>query len=182
MTAVERTFEARRPGRWPAAVALFTWVVASCCGAAPEGNGPDAPRPAQGGAAAERSARRAEVRFPGGRTLKAEVADTPESLQRGYMFRRRVGRDEGMVFAFPEPEFHPFWMKNTLVPLDIIWMDRTFQVIHIQPSAPPCKADPCPSYGPLRKAHYVLEVQGGTAAREGLRVGDQLRISLPERE
>jgi uncharacterized membrane protein (UPF0127 family) len=124
-------------------------------------------------------ARRAEVRFPRGRVIAAEIADTPAKVARGYMYRTRVGERDGMIFVFPVPDVHPFWMKNTLVPLDMIWMDEEFGVLHIQPSAPPCKADPCPSYGPPRKAAYVLEVRAGTAAEQGLRVGDRLEIVLP---
>jgi len=124
-------------------------------------------------------ARRAEVRFPGGRIVAAEIADTPQRVAVGYMYRTEVGDGEGMIFVFPRPDAHPFWMKNTLVPLDMIWMDEMFNVLHIQPSAPPCKADPCVSYGPPRKVAYVLEVRGGAAAREGLKVGDRLGIVFP---
>jgi uncharacterized membrane protein (UPF0127 family) len=84
------------------------------------------------------------------------------------------------VFLFPEPDIHPFWMKNTLVPLDIIWMDDAKTIIHIEANTPPCKADPCPGYGPMRKASTVLEVRAGTAAAEGLKVGDRLRITIPQ--
>ena len=87
---------------------------------------------------------------------------------------------DAMIFVFPESGVHPFWMKNTLVPLDIIWMDDAKTVVHIQADTPPCKADPCPSYGPMRKASTVLEVRAGTAAAEGLKVGDRLRITIPQ--
>ena len=69
-------------------------------------------------------ARRVAVRFPGGRTIAAEIADTPERVQHGYMFRSEVGESDGMIFVFAPAGEHPFWMKNTLVPLDIIWMDE----------------------------------------------------------
>ena len=127
-----------------------------------------------------RDAWRAEVRFPNGRLIAAEIADTPDRWERGYMFRREVRDGEGMVFVFPEPAFRPFWMKNTLVPLDIIWMDEQRTIVHIEANTPPCKADPCPSYGPLRKASTVLEVRAGTAAAAGLKVGDRLQISIPQ--
>jgi hypothetical protein len=125
-------------------------------------------------------ARRAEVRLPSGRLIVAEIADTPERIQRGYMFRREVGDGEGMIFVFPEPGIHSFWMKNTLVPLDMLWLEEDGRVIHVEASVPPCRADPCPGYGPPRKARYVLEVRGGTAAREGLVIGDRVRISFPQ--
>jgi len=124
-------------------------------------------------------ARRAEVRFPRGRIVAAEIADTPQRVALGYMYRTEVGDGEGMIFVFPRPDVHSFYMKNTLVPLDMIWMDESFSVLHIQPSAPPCRADPCATYGPPRKAAYVLEVRGGMAVREGLKVGDRLGVVFP---
>jgi uncharacterized membrane protein (UPF0127 family) len=160
---------ARGGSRAAALVALLTWTAAPACSASET-------RPAP----AERDMRRASVETPGGRKFVAEIADTPERWMHGYMFRQEIGEDEGMIFVFPEAGFHPFWMKNTLVPLDMIWMDDTFTAIYIQESAPPCRSDPCPSYGPVRKARYVLEVRGGTAARERLRIGDRLRVSFPQ--
>ena len=127
----------------------------------------------------EREARRAEVRFPNDHLVVAEIADTPERWQKGYMFRGEVREGEGMVFLFIQPDVHPFWMKNTLVPLDIIWMDDARTIIHIEANTPPCKADPCPGYGPMRKTSAVLEVRGGTAAAQGLKLGDRLRITIP---
>jgi uncharacterized protein len=131
-------------------------------------------------AAKEADARRAEVLFANGFLVVAEIADTPERQQRGYMFRKEVREGEGMVFLFARPDLHLFWMKNTLVPLDIIWMDESSTIIHIEPNTPPCKADPCPSYGPMRKASSVLEVRAGTAAAQGLKSGDRLRITIPQ--
>jgi len=151
-------------------LSVLAWAAIAACAAAPDGAGENAAH----------DARRADVRFPHGRAFVAEIADTPELWQRGYMFRKEVRDDEAMIFVFPEAGFHPFWMKNTLVPLDMIWMDDAFTVIHLQIAAPPCAADPCPSYGPLRKARYVLEVRGGAAAHEGLKVGDRMQISFPQ--
>ena len=120
---------------------------------------------------------RAVVRMPSGRSLVAVVADTPERTMYGYMFRREVKEDEGLVFVYPEAGVHPFWMKNTLVPLDIIWMDEAFEVLHVETAAP-CKADPCPSYGTPRISRYTLELKAGSAARERLRVGDRIAIAF----
>ena len=149
-------------------------VTTGACLAGTKGDAKGAPP------AAERDARRAEVRFPNDHLVVAEIADTPERWQKGYMFRSEVREGEGMVFLFPHPDFHPFWMKNTLVPLDIIWMDDAKTIIHIEANTPPCKADPCPTYGPMRKAATVLEVRAGVAAAEGLKVGDRLRITVPQ--
>jgi hypothetical protein len=122
---------------------------------------------------------RAQVKFPGGRVIAVEIADTPERVTYGYMFRTEVRDDEGMIFVFADPDVHAFWMKNTLVPLDIVWLDDTFHIVYIQNATPPCKSDPCPSYGSLRKASYVLELKSGVARREGLKAGSRLGVTFP---
>jgi hypothetical protein len=120
------------------------------------------------------------VRIPDGTLFVAEIADTPERWQRGYMHRAEVGENEGMIFVFPYPEVHPFWMKNTLVPLDILWLDERLSIVHLEAMVPPCRKDPCPNYGPARKVRFVLELRGGTAARHGLKPGDPIAIAFPE--
>src|SRR6185436_13556462 len=121
----------------------------------------------------------AAVTFPGGRTIAAEIADTAEREMYGYMYRPEVREDEGMVFVYPEAGWHSFWMKNTLVPLDILWLNEDFSILHMETPAPPCKADPCPSFGPMRASRYVLETRAGTAGRERLRIGDRIGIVFP---
>jgi hypothetical protein len=158
---------------------VLAGAVTLACAAGPGGAG-DVERAGRDVTAQNRDGVRAEVRFPRGRVWAAEIADTPDRRARGYMFRREIGEDDAMIFVFPDDDFNSFWMKNTLVPLDMIWMDDDFTVIHIEALAPPCKADPCPGFGPPRKSRYVLEVKGGMAGREGLKVGDRLRISFPE--
>lgn len=173
-------------GRRVAAILLTSSVVLAGCGAGPrdERGAPPAPaeRPAAPGAAARPGddGRRAEVRIPDGTLFVAEIADTPERWQRGYMNRAEVGENEGMIFVFPYPEVHPFWMKNTLVPLDILWLDERLSIVHLEAMVPPCRKDPCPNYGPARKVRFVLELRGGTAARHGLKPGDPIAIAFPE--
>ena len=172
----------KRPLKLGSAGMIGVLVLGSACGACLAGGREDTAagkKPAQG-SPREREARRAEVRLPNDHVVIAEIADTPELQAKGYMFRREVGAGEGMVFLFPEPDLHPFWMKNTLVPLDIIWMDETRTIVSIEANTPPCKADPCPSYGPMRKTSTVLEVRAGTAAAEGLKIGQKLRITIPQ--
>ena len=127
-----------------------------------------------------REALRADVRFPGGRRFTAEIADTSIRQARGYMHRAEIGPDEAMVFVFSAPGVRTFWMKNVLVPLDMIWMDETFRIMHIDHAVPPCRADPCPSYGTIRATRYVLEVAGGVARAEELAIGARLQITIPE--
>ncbi len=165
------------PGSAATIVAVLLVASSGACLAGAKGEPPTGTGPSS---AKEREARRAEVRFPNDHLVVAEIADTPERWQKGYMFRREVRPGEGMVFLFPEPDVHLFWMKNTLVPLDIIWMDDASTVLHIEANTPPCKSDPCPNYGPMRKASKVLELRAGTAAAEGLKTGDRLRITIPQ--
>lgn len=118
--------------------------------------------------------------FPSGAEFSLEVAaDVPTRL-RGYMFREFVGPHEGMLFVFEEHDRHGIWMKNCLVPLDIIWLDDSLRVVDIRADFPPCPPDEeCASAVPESPARYVLEVAGGITRSEGLRKGDVI-IVLPE--
>jgi len=118
-----------------------------------------------------------EVCFTGG-CFAVEVADTPEERQQGLMFRESLAPGSGMLFDFGKEGEYAFWMKNTLIPLDMIWMNGTGQVVFIARDVQPCKSDPCPSIFPASRARYVLEVSAGTAERLGLRIGDSAAIDL----
>ena len=97
----------------------------------------------------------------GGRTFEVEIADTVAKRQMGLMNRTEMPEGKGMLFVFEEPGMYRFWMKDTLIPLDIIWLDENYKVI-TQVTAPPCEADPCPKFGPEAPASFVLEVAGGS--------------------
>lgn len=103
-----------------------------------------------------------------------EIVSTPETRAKGLMYRTEMEEDSGMFFVFEERSVYPFWMKNTLIPLDMIWLDSKLRVVYIAHDVQPCKADPCPVVDPGVEARYVLELNGGTAARIGLKVGDSL--------
>ncbi|MCZ6779350.1 MAG: DUF192 domain-containing protein [Acidobacteria bacterium] len=118
---------------------------------------------------------RVRVAFPGGRVFLAEVADTPEGRARGLMYRDRLEPGTGMFFIFEEPGPYSFWMKNTRIPLDIVWLDRQGRVVHVERQVPPCVEDPCPTYSPRSPAIGVLEVRGGQA--DGLRAGERLLLA-----
>lgn len=118
---------------------------------------------------------RVRVAFPDGRAFLAEIADTPEGRARGLMYRDRLEPGTGMVFIFEEPAPYSFWMKNTRIALDIVWLDRQARVVHIERQIPPCMEDPCPTYSPRRPAIGVLEVGGGQA--DGLRTGERLLMA-----
>jgi uncharacterized protein len=123
-----------------------------------------------------------KVYFPDGRSVTAELAVSDAQRARGLMNREMILADQGMLFVFDEEAVHSFWMKNTLVPLDMLWLDRDRTIIHIEREAPPCKADPCPSYGPGKPALYVLELKGGAAAAFGLKLHDKLDFLRPPRK
>ncbi|MFA5175603.1 MAG: DUF192 domain-containing protein [Patescibacteria group bacterium] len=109
--------------------------------------------------------------------FKTVVARTPFETARGLM-NQHLKKNGGMLFVSKTPVSDKFWMKNTLEPLDIIWLDENKQVIFISKNTPICENDPCPSYGTEQKSLYVLEIKGGTADQIGLNIGDKLKFSL----
>ncbi len=121
---------------------------------------------------------RGEVTFPDQTSVRVEIADTPATRQMGLMFRENLLPSEGMVFIFDEPGYFPFWMKNTLIPLDMLWLDAEGRVVSIAQSVPPCEADPCPSYppDPGSTATYVVEVVAGFAKQHAVSRGDVLEL------
>lgn len=104
--------------------------------------------------------------------VRVEVVQNKEEVARGLQFRNSLGVDEGMLFIFPYPHSYNFWMKDTWIPLDIIWLDSSRRVVHIEKNVPPCQSDPCPIYVPSGEALYVLEVNALGADRRGVQVGD----------
>ena len=102
------------------------------------------------------------------------MATDEETRQQGLMWRESLAPGKGMLFLFPATGIQPFWMKNTLIPLDIIWIDENRRVVHIARDVAPCRADPCPSYPPAAPARYVLELAAGQAAAHDLTLGDSV--------
>ncbi len=107
-----------------------------------------------------------------GQCVKVEVVQKEEELHRGLQFRKSLDPDSGMLFIFQKSGPYAFWMKDTLIPLDMIWMDDGRRIGHIEHNVPPCAADPCPRYTPAAEALYVLEVNVGYADQLGLKIGD----------
>lgn len=120
------------------------------------------------------------VTFPDGTAIQAELARTPKERAAGLMGRKSLPLNRGMLFVFEQLGLHFFWMKDTLLPLDMAWLDSDKRILHIEEQVPPCKKDPCPAYGPPMKSLYVLEVNAGVAQRLGLSVGAFLRFDLPD--
>ena len=116
--------------------------------------------------------------LPSGKVLQAEVMVSDEDRAMGLMFRPSLPLDRGMVFIFETADFHAIWMKNCKFPIDILWLDEARTVVHVENGVPPCKADPCPVYQPLRRAAYVVELNAGQARREGAVVGSAIRFTI----
>jgi len=116
------------------------------------------------------------VIFPDGFTVSVEIAADDDTRAQGLMFRDHLEPGTGMLFIFPEDGDYPFWMKNTRIPLDMLWIDSTQKVAHVKFNVPPCVISDCPNYPPNATARYVLEVAGGVALQHHIKAGDQLRF------
>ena len=117
------------------------------------------------------------IAIPGGAVIQAELANTPQKRAEGLMYRTYLAPDRGMLFTFSQAEAWVFWMKNTKIPLDLIWMDQNRLITEIVPNAQPCKSDSaatCPKFGGNRRSVFVLELNAGMAAKHGLKPGDRL--------
>jgi uncharacterized membrane protein (UPF0127 family) len=90
-----------------------------------------------------------------------DFVSSTESRAKGLMFVESMPENEGMLFIFQEDSNNGFWMKNTLIPLDIIYIDSERNIVDIQKNAQPCKEDPCPTYPSSSEYRYVIEVNGG---------------------
>jgi uncharacterized protein len=105
--------------------------------------------------------------------VSLEIADTDISRSRGLMFRAALPEKSGMLFVFPEEGIYGFWMKNTKIPLDMIWLDKDFKVVEIKSFVPVCVSDDCPVYDPKVAAKYVLEVNAGFSGLYQIKTGDK---------
>lgn len=160
----------KSPASLPAAALALTAIAAAAC-AAPGAKSAPAPAPT---AAATEGPR---VTMPSGAVYTLELALTPEDQAQGLMFRESLRDRTGMLFLFKTAGVHKFWMKNTMISLDMIWMDGAGKVLFVSANTPPCRADPCANYGPDAPASSVLEIAGGMAAKEKIAAGSVLRFT-----
>jgi uncharacterized membrane protein (UPF0127 family) len=110
-----------------------------------------------------------------GKTFQVEIADTPETIAKGLMFRENLPPNQGMLFVFPQSRRASFWMKNTLISLDIIFIDEKGMIVWIYPRAVPGseRSIYCPLY-----AKAALEVPAGTAEKLKLERGDMVNHDI----
>ena len=112
----------------------------------------------------------------GSATFQVEMAQTPQQRQRGLMFRQTLPPDQGMLFVQPTGPA-AFWMKNTYIPLDLLYFDPDGWLLQIEAGARPCMTPDCPVYASdTATVRYILEINAGEAARRGIKPGDRLRL------
>jgi hypothetical protein len=110
-------------------------------------------------------------------TFKVEVADNAARHALGLMFRKRLDENRGMLFVYDAPGRRTFWMKNTGIPLDIIFIDPDRRIANIAEAAP-CVADPCPAYPSRGEAQFVLEINRGLSRKFGFTEGSRVEFEL----
>jgi uncharacterized protein len=106
-------------------------------------------------------------------TFQVDVADTPAKRELGLQYRRDLAADRGMIFLFPSESNHSFWMKNTPIPLDMIFISSDQKIVGIVERAVPFSTD---SRSVPAASQFVLEINGGLAGHYGVKVGDSIRF------
>jgi len=115
----------------------------------------------------------------GTRTFQVECAVSPEALKKGLSGRKGLTEGTGMLFLFPELKEHTMWMPDMNFPLDVIWLDEQFSIVHISYGLRPCEPDQiCPSVSSIYSSMYAIEVVAGQAAAYEFRLGKDLKVVL----
>ena len=115
------------------------------------------------------------VSATGKHSFNVELAETPAQQEQGLMFRRELAPDAGMLFDFKEPTMATMWMRNTLIPLDMLFVDARGRIVNIAQRAVPQSDAIIAAAAPVRA---VIELNGGTAARLGIKPGDRVLFPI----
>ena len=158
-------------------LALSLALTSANAAPAPAARAPKAAAPA---CKPQKVAKRTPLTFPDGKTISAYVVDTPDSREIGMMCLRRVKSDYGMLFVFPEEMDLNFWMKNTLISLDIVWIGADKKVTVVHDHMKKSRLDTPENLIAVAggRGQYVLELPAGAAAKRGLKPGDSLSFSV----
>ncbi|HEY6405220.1 MAG TPA: DUF192 domain-containing protein [Nitrososphaeraceae archaeon] len=114
-----------------------------------------------------------------GFAILADVAITDEDQIKGLSIRDQMNENEGMLFVYGEPSRQSFWMKDMKFPIDIIWLNGTGSVVHVEENLKPCVPSlECPSFSPNENAQYVLETVAGFAQKHHLKIGTDIDFSI----
>lgn len=111
------------------------------------------------------------------KTISLIIADTSESRELGLGGRTSLGEDEAMLFVFDIPDRYEFWMKDMKIPIDIIWLDPAFKIVHIESNVSP-ETYPDTTFMPESEALYVLEMNALFAQKNDLKIGDVIEVNL----
>ncbi len=112
-----------------------------------------------------------------GSKVKVEIANSAQEKSIGLMHRPSLEQNAGMLFMFQDEEIRTFWMKNTLIPLDMIFISKGLKVVDVI-EAEPCREDPCALYTGNERAQYVLEVNRGYAREHHISIGSPVKLGL----
>ena len=119
----------------------------------------------------------ATVATPAGeKSLKLELATTNKTREHGLMNREKLAPVDGMLFRFSTPNDYAFWMKNTLIPLDMLFVDATHRIVFIAANTTPQSLEPIRAGKPVTT---IIEIDGGRAAREAITVGEKVEYEIP---
>lgn len=106
-----------------------------------------------------------------------KVADEPGEWQKGLMFVQSMPYNEGMLFIFDDVSPRTFWMKNTLIPLDMIFIDESFVVVDVKENVQPCNADPCETYPSKFESKFVLELNANVVKKSNISIGSIMKMT-----
>jgi len=109
--------------------------------------------------------------------FNVELAVTDEEMSHGLMYREKLDENAGMLFIYKTEGNYSFWMMNTTIPLDMIWLDKNHIVVFISKNTQPCK-ETCPLIYPDKNSMYIIEVNSGTADRVGLDIGEKIEFYI----
>lgn len=118
------------------------------------------------------------VFFDQNMTFFVEVARTKRQRNVGLMFRKNLAHNNGMLFIFEQEERHRVWMKDTLIPLDVVFISAQEKIVSIIKDLQPCMSPSCHTFIPPEKAKYMLEIIAGTVQNKGIKIGQQLSLDL----
>jgi len=113
-----------------------------------------------------------------GHDIEVEVVSSQEEQALGLMFRTELAANHGMLFVYNQPAPLSFWMKNTRIPLDILFFDHNLELINVSENTPPCRTPRCPGYPSTAPAQYVLEINAGLSQKWQLVAGEKLILKL----
>lgn len=112
----------------------------------------------------------------GNSVIYVEVVEELGKLQIGLMGRKSLPENNGMLFVFSSEGQRTMWMKNTDIPLDMLWLNKSMEIVGIKENLPPCTTENCPTYTIYKNAAYVLEVNSGWIKRHNVKLGDKVRL------